>query len=141
MTMNERIALGVLVLDKAGIVDEKTHSIPRSFRSQISSFGAAVTTGSLTAAVAFFSEQGKSKTDRSLLMDALYVMLAMDKDTLNTATREQISEKLGKSSLLNYVIGINNQSHVKQEILDNAAALKLAMNAYHLTKEEDGGAK
>lgn len=148
MTMNERIALGVLALDKvAGIVDEKTHSIPHSFRGQISSFGAAVTMGSLTAAVAFFSEQGQSKINRSLLMDAIYVMLTMKKDELNKIESEELTKKLkekGKSCLLDHLLEYmkkNNQDYIKQEILDNAAALKLAMNAYHLTKEEDGGAK
>lgn len=137
MTMDERIALGVLVLEKVGIVDKEEQSIPRSFRSQISSFGAAVTMGSLNAAVAFFSEQGKSKTDRSRLMDALYLMLKVKKKDLTDA---EISETLGKSSLLRYVIDITDQSTLKKEIIDNAVALKLAMNAYHLVKEkeEDG---
>lgn len=138
MTMDERIAMGVLVLDKVGIVDEKEHSIPHSFRSQISSFGAAVTMGSLTASVAFFSEQGKSKTNRSLLMEAIYVMLTKKKSDLELMTHKQISEEIEKNSLLKYVIDNHENDYLKQEIVDNAVAIKLAMNAYHLTKEEDG---
>lgn len=137
MTMDERIALGVLVLDKVGIVDKETQSIPRSFRSQISSFGAAVTMGSLNAAVAFFSEQGKSKTDRGLLMDALYLMIKIPKDKIDKMTNEDIRNKTEKKNLLNYVIDVKDQNRlsVKKEIIDNAVALKLAMNAYELVKD------
>ncbi len=136
MTMDERIALGVLVLDKVGIADEKKHTIQSSFRGQISSFGAAVTTGSLAAAVAFFSKQKQAKTDRGLLMVAIYIMIKKSYSEINGITEADVNSMYKSSSLLDYVIHINNKDKAKKEIIDNAVALKLAMNAYELVDDD-----
>lgn len=137
MTMDERIALGVLVLDKVGIAD-KNKTIQSSFRGQISSFGAAVTTGSLTAAVAFFSKQKQAKTDRGLLMVAIFIMMNKSNIDIDKITEKNVNSMYESASLLDYVMKAPNKDKVKKEIIDNAVALKLAMNAYKL---DDGDKK
>ena len=69
MNRDEMIARAISVLDTAGIVKKDKNPeklyIEKAFRGQISSFGAAVEMGSLLSAVAFFSSQGSSPTDRT----------------------------------------------------------------------------
>lgn len=136
MTMDERIAMGVSVLDKVGIADKK-RTIESSFRGQISSFGAAVTTGSLTAAVAFFSKKKQSKTDRGLLMVAIYIMIKYPANAIDGITEKEVESFYSNACLLNYVMNQSNKDKVKKEIIDNAVALKLAMNAYKLVDDDN----
>ena len=136
MKIDELIANAIPILDNTGIVkeDEETGEkyILRSFRGQISSFGAAVEMGSLLSAVAFFSNKGGSDTDRPKLMQAIYMLI--------TNTIENCDEK----ALLLYVAA-NNTPTLKRNVIDAAVALKLAMNAYELRdkdnkqKSEDSG--
>ena len=104
--------------------------ILRSFRGQISSFGAAVEMGSLLSAVAFFSKKGGSDTDRQLLMRAIYLLIINDTETKIAAKSEQ-------SELLLFVIEHRNEPELKKNIIDAAVALKLAMNAYELKDKDD----
>ena len=55
--------------------DENGIYIEKGFRSQISSFGAAVTMGSFRAAVAFFANDGESGVKRSKLIRIMYYMV------------------------------------------------------------------
>ena len=128
MKIDELIANAIPILDNTGIVkeDEETGEkyILRSFRGQISSFGAAVEMGSLLSAVAFFSNKGGSDTDRPKLMQAIYMLI--------TNTIENCDEK----ALLLYVAA-NNTPTLKRNVIDAAVALKLAMNAYELRDKDD----
>lgn len=128
MKIDELIANAIPILDNTGIVkeDEETGEkyILRSFRGQISSFGAAVEMGSLLSAVAFFSNKGGSETDRPKLMQAIYMLI--------TNTIENCNEK----ALLVYVAN-NNTAETKRNVIDAAVALKLAMNAYELRDKDD----
>ena len=128
MKIDELIANAIPILDNTGIVkeDEETGEkyILRSFRGQISSFGAAVEMGSLLSAVAFFSNKGGSETDRPKLMQAIYMLI--------TNTIENCDEK----ALLLYVAA-NNTPTLKRNVIDAAVALKLAMNAYELRDKDD----
>ncbi len=90
--------------------------IPKVFRSYISNFGAAITMGSLCSAVAFFSRNTeKTKEDRNLLMDAIYLLI-----TGNAPNPE--------NNLLTLVCAEQEQAPLKEQIIDAAIALKLAMN-------------
>ena len=134
MKIDELIANAIPILRNTGIVkkDEKTDEeyILRSFRGQISSFGAAVEMGSLLSAVAFFSKKGGSDTDRQLLMRAIYLLIINDTETKIDAKSEQ-------SELLLFVIEHRNEPELKKNIIDAAVALKLAMNAYELRDKDD----
>ena len=134
MKIDELIANAIPILRNTGIVkkDEKTDEeyILRSFRGQISSFGAAVEMGSLLSAVAFFSKKGGSDTDRQLLMRAIYILIINDTETKIDAKSEQ-------SELLLFVIEHRNEPELKKNIIDAAVALKLAMNAYELKDKDD----
>ncbi len=117
-----------VILEEVGIAKNKT--IPKGFRGQIASFGAAVAMGSLLAAVSFFShnnEDGKEKNnethglssvDRTLLIKAIYKLLPED-------------EKLSSHNLFEY-IKMNNNQKTKEKIYNACIALKLAMNLYSL---------
>lgn len=134
MKIDELIANAIPILKNTGIVkkDEKTGEeyILRSFRGQISSFGAAVEMGSLLSAVAFFSKKGGSDTARQLLMRAIYLLIINDTET-------EIDVKSEQSELLLFVIEHRNELELKKNIIDAAVALKLAMNAYELRDKED----
>lgn len=128
MNRDEMIIKAIGILNKVGIVktDEKNNNqeyIEKSFRSQISSFGAAVEMGSLLSAVAFFSNKGGSDTDRPKLMQAIYMLIT---------NNEESNEK----SLLMHVKD-NNTAETKRDVIDAAVALKLAMNAYELRDKDD----
>jgi len=61
--VNDGILYGKEAIEKFEISD-KNKEVLRTFRGQISTFGAAVTMGSLKSAVAFFAAQGNSDVDR-----------------------------------------------------------------------------
>ncbi len=109
---NNRIA-------KNGVID-------KTFRGQISTFGAAITTGSLPAAIAFFSDDGGSSTERKNLLKAILEVLKNDK--LCPDNCESLFEYSRK-----------NENEAKDNILNAAIALKLAMNLYELKKNDKKG--
>lgn len=132
MNQDEMIVRAISVLDETGIVktDEKEKSyIEKAFRGQISSFGAAVEMGSLLSAVAFFSSQGSSPTDRTKLMEAIYLLLTEKK-------KKDIKEN---ETLLRYVAQKSNDKQLKSDVINAAVAIKLAMNAYELRDVKKGG--
>ena len=96
--------------------------ISKTFRGYISSFGAAITMGSLRSAIAFNSEQGGADKERQKLMQIIYRLIKKPEDVEN-------------KKLLTYVIEKNNDVELKEEIIDAAIAVKLAMNMYQLEKE------
>ena len=116
-TVNEWISPAYKALAKYEIaVDGK---VKKTFRGQISTFGAAISTGSLRAAVAFFSDNGSASVKRENLMHAILDILK--------------SEKIAPAScdsLYQYVD--QNELDAKEPILNATIALKLAMNLYHL---------
>lgn len=134
MNIDKQIAKAVEILEVVGIVCEdkdKKKYIVKTFRGQISSFGAATTMGSLISAVAFFSNKGGADTDRQKLMQAIYMLI--------TDTTENCDE----NALLMYVMEERqaenyDESDLKRSVINAAVAIKLAMNAYELRdKKED----
>ena len=112
----------VQVLQDEGVAENGR--IPKTFRGQISSFGAAVSAGSLLAAAAFFNEQGGAKSERQKLMEAINKMMK----------QEKLVEHTGES-LFDTIHANQSDRSVKDKVLSCAVALKLAMNLYELTKE------
>lgn len=120
-TVNQEINLAYEALAEAGIA--KNGKIEKTFRGQISSFGAAVTMGSLLSAIAFFSQDGASDVSRSKLMDAILIVLKK---------REPANESF--QTLFDYAKSLGEE-RCKEEILNAAIALKLSMNLYELVKK------
>lgn len=105
--------------------------VNKSYRGQISSLGAAISTGSLLAAIAYYSqdkENGENNgVKRTLIIDAVYQIIEKTQ-----------SIKPVETNLFNYVaseIKKGNERAVKELITDCAIAIKLALNLYELCEE------
>jgi len=98
--------------------------IDNTFRGQISSFGAAVTMGSLLSAVAYFSKKGSGEEDgRPLLMKAIYALI------------KGHNAPQGENSLYEYVkqeIRAGREDSVKEDVINAALAVKLAINLFNV---------
>ena len=128
--VNEWIPRAKEALEKAGIAENNT--IDKTFRGQISSFGAAITMGSLTAAVAFFSQKGSSQTDRHNLLLALDYIIH---DRTECRKKEEVSK------ILDDVLGTPQAGmhSLTAAYIDASIALKLAMNYFDMTKKDGAG--
>lgn len=113
--VNDWILPAKEALVKSGVA--KNGKIEKTFRGQISSFGAAVVMGGLPAAVAFFSEQGGSSVERQKLIKAMYYCIT--------------GELLEAKEVLEIVCK-NNSFELSEEFTDASIALKLAMNFFDL---------
>ena len=122
--VNEEITSAYEALQVVGVA--KAGKIDKTFRGQISTFGAAVSMGSLHAAIAFFSNNGGANVERSKLMQAILEVLKKRKPEMNRC-----------QNLYEYAVqakGRNEEEERKEEILNAAIALKLAMNLYELSE-------
>ena len=97
--------------------------VQRTYRSQISNFGAAVTMGSIKSAVAFFSQQGKAVADRPKLLQAMYFIISN-------------GEILTPDEIFKWLCS-QDQSEVREKFINASVALKLAMNFYKLLPEKN----
>ena len=124
--VNDEISTAYDVLDICGIA--RNGSISKTYRGYISTFGAAITMGSLIAAIAFFSDQGGADKDRSKLMDAIYKVLEDAEITSKYKGNKQAKDifELVKDNK-------NREAELKEDIINAAIAIKLAMNLYKLT--------
>ena len=120
--VNQEIGVAYEVLQECGIAENG--KIAKGFRSQISTFGAAVTMGSLKAAIAFFSDNKNAKVERSKLIKAIFEIIK--KDEKNKNVDDNIKD------LYDYVSKKNNEDECKEQIINAAIAIKLAMNLYEL---------
>lgn len=122
-------------LNNCGIVEDKNgrKEIDFSFRGQIASFGASVSMGSLLSAIAFFSAQNSAEVARDKLMNAILFILkadgraAEDCQSLYAYAAERTDGK---------------EKDCREDILNAAIALKLAMNLYPrkgTEKKQDNG--
>ena len=120
--INEWILMAKDALEKTKIA--KGGKINKTYRGQIASFGAAVTMGSLPAAVAFFSKKarGESEVDRSKLICAMYYCISKEEKKA-----EEILE----------IVCNNNNQDMKSKFMDASVALKLAMNFFELEEEKE----
>lgn len=135
--MNKRkvealIPTAVSVIDNCGIKNPDG-TVSKVYRAYISSFGAAVTMGSLKAAIAFFSaDTDSTKGDRDRLVCAMYYVLhKADFDRGIRPNAKEITKKL---------LSVNNKSELnrlKEEYLNASLAIKLALNAFDLKKDKE----
>lgn len=102
-------------LEATGIA--KNGQIEKTYRGQISSFGAAVVMGSLPAAVAFFTEQGGASVSREKLIQAMYYCIS--------------GEVKNEKEIFEYVCK-HNSADLRNQFEDASIALKLAMNFFNL---------
>lgn len=120
-TINQEIELAYEALSDSGIA--VNGKIDKAFRGQISSFGAAVTMGSLLSAIAFFSDKGSASVDRTCLMDAILRILKKENKAPDNCR-----------NLFSYAR--QGGDNCREDIINAAIALKLAMNLYQLDKQE-----
>ncbi|TYQ16300.1 UNVERIFIED_CONTAM: hypothetical protein Cloal_2826 [Acetivibrio alkalicellulosi] len=129
--VNDLIPKAYEVLSITGIA--KNGTIQKTFRGQIATFGAAISMGSLLSAIAFFSNDGDASVERSKLIKAIHILI--DPNSNNKDLFEFTKSKIK-----------NGQENIaKEEVINGAIALKLAMNFYHFNKtspkslNNDGG--
>jgi CRISPR-associated protein Cmr5 len=120
-------------IEKAQIA--KDGKVKSGFRSQISSFGAAMVTGSFKSAVAFFVNDGDSKVARSKLLVAIYYVVVGKPDGDSWQ-----ADNVNPNEVLSFVCK-NDGKEVKEKFLDAAIAVKLALNFFDLIKECKGNEK
>lgn len=106
---------------KCGI-SEDGKTVKKTFRGQISSFGAAVIMGSLKSAVAFFADNGGASVQRDKLIEALYFII-------------NDGEKKTAAEVFSWVC--ESQVDLKEQFEDASIALKLALNFFELTEEKE----
>ena len=119
--VEQYLPVAIEALEKCKIAENG--KIEKTFRGNISSFGAAVSEGSFKTAVAFFSEKGGSSIDRHNLIKALWYV---------TQDREYKDPK----DICKKIILMPDTGEIKAQFLDASIALKLAMNVYELDKEQ-----
>lgn len=117
--VNDWISPAAEALVKVGIVNKG--KIDPTFRGQISTFGAAVTMGSLKAAAAFFSQQGNARVPRELLLKAMCYIIT--------------GELKNPDTVFAYICA-HDDMNTRDQFIDAAIALKLAMNLYDLGRGE-----
>ncbi len=127
--VNDWIIYGKEALVALGIA--KDGKIIKTFRGQISSFGAAVSMGNLKSAVAFFSEQAGASVPRENLLRAICYILQRD---AGKAAAGINAEKISTNEIFDYICG-HDSVNLKNKFLDASVALKLAMNLFELVKE------
>ncbi len=148
------IPLAYDAIRTSGISDQEG-KVPKSYRGQISTFGAAVTMGSLLAAIAFFStaknEEGKPEeksepdVDRTKLLKAIFETLKQDGAIPNAAALEEKNaplyhwarEQLYPNGLrADQYETLRRERACRENVLEAAVAVKLALNLYILVKDE-----
>ena len=103
------------------------YEVAKSFRGQVSAFGAAIVMGSLKSAVAFYSTQGNAKEDRAKLLVAIYKIITGN-----------INANKNPTDIFNYIRDEEKKanSDIKCKVIDASIAIKLAMNLFHLLEEK-----
>ena len=149
--IDEYISKAIEVLNNNKKIVKEGGKIDKTFSGQIATFAVAVSTGSLLSAVAFFSDNGGASNERSSLMDVIYEIITDEKlpdiDKENDKNRNNANNKY--SGLLDYVKvkykkskeskEIVSYNRVKEDILNAAIAIKLAMNFYELVDNSNKG--
>lgn len=99
----------------------KDDKLQGNYQAQITSFGAAVSMGSLLSAIAFFSDKGSSDVKRQELMKLIYYIIKKDKGS------EEKYNEIKKYALFEYA---KDNGNIKPEVLDAAIAIKLTLNLF-----------
>lgn len=117
--IDKLIPLAYTVINEKGIA--QGGAVKKTWVGQVSSFGAAITMGSLQSAVAFFSNPSKGDVDRTLLLKAIGVLL---------------EKGLGYKPVVWEDISSAGPT-IQRDVMNCAIALKLAMNFYRLDTSDD----
>ncbi len=125
--VDELIPMAYETIKEIGIAENG--KIPSSFRGQISSFGAAVSMGSLLSAIAFFSDKGSAEVDRTKLPAAILDILKKSHQAGQTETSLYRWVQKEKDS--------GRETACRESVLNAALAVKLAMNLYKLTEKSE----
>lgn len=111
----------------------KNGKIKKGYSSQISTFGSAISTGSLLSGIAYFSKSGDSSVNRSRLMWIIYEILK-NTNRLNPNLQKEIKNEVPELELYYYVKKFTqNKTEIiklKRTIIEVATAIKLAMNYF-----------
>ena len=142
--IDEYISKAIEVLNNNKKIVKEGGKIDKTFSGQIATFAVAVSTGSLLSAVAFFSDNGGASNE--IIADEKLP----DIDKENDKNRNNANNKY--SRLLDYVKvkykkskeskkskEIVSYNRVKEDILNAAIAIKLAMNFYELVDNSNKG--
>lgn len=122
--VDELIPIAYSALKESEVVNDK-NQVENSYKGQIATFGAAIATGSLKAAVCFFSNQGSAEVERPRLIEALSMVFK---------NRNWIEES-GKEKFKEYILSEDeNILYKKEKVLNAIIALKLALNLYELVE-------
>ena len=149
--IDEYISKAINILNNNNKIVKEGGKIDKTFSGQIATFAVAVSTGSLLSAVAFFSDNGGASNERSSLMDVIYEIIADEKlpyiDKEDDKNKKNVNNK--NSKLLKYVKSkyekskesndIVSYNRIKEDILNAAIAVKLAMNFYELVDNSNKG--
>ncbi len=114
------ISHSYVVLRDTGIAENG--NILNGYKVQISTFGAAITMGSLKSAIAFFSKQKGASVNRGYILRAICMLLKIDNENGNERDYGKI--------LIDYVDRVKEKK-AKEDIINAAIALKLSMNFYN----------
>ena len=124
--INQLLPIAVEVIKK-----ELSEPIPNEFRGYIASFGAAVTMGSLPAAVAYYSAASKNaKEDRTKLPVMILEVLKGEKGENVAITVD---------TLFDYVTSFKNDNEsfaIKEDVLHAAIAIKLGLNLFEIESKD-----
>ena len=113
----------------------KNGKIKKGYSSQISTFGSAISTGSLLSGIAYLSKSGDSSVNRSRLMWIIYEILK-NTNRLNPNLQKAIKNDVPELELYYYVKKFTQNKNkieiikLKITIIEVATAIKLAMNYF-----------
>lgn len=109
--------------------DENFGKIPNEYKGYISNFGASINQSGLIATVAFFeSDDSQAKEDRKILTKLILKVMCKYKNL----------ELEDSSTLLKYVIENRDNINVKEDIVNTAIAVKLAMKVFTFSENNEG---
>lgn len=123
-TVDRWIPLAYQVLEK----EYRDRVVKKTVQGYFSTFGAAITTGSLLATVCFFKQPGRSEQDKAIVYRGIEEVLRAAK----------ILKK--ETALQTYVMDETKRDGgyaAKENCINAALALKLALNLFTLSKEGD----
>ena len=114
----------------------RNNRLEGNYRSQISSFGAAIVMGSLKSAIAFFSQKNGASVDRPKIIVAMYLLVTGEEFDANTVLRDEPAKGEKESEIekkawkvFDYVCK-NDNYETKEKFCDASIALKLVCNTF-----------
>lgn len=127
LQVEKEIGYAYDAIREAGIPDSPG-KVKKAYRSQVSSFGAALMTSGLRMAVCFYSQkasEGAAQIDRTKLLDAILIVLKKsDPKTYRQFRTLREAVVPAKSH--------DQEITMRDDIVDAATAVKLAFNLYEL---------